>query len=177
MSKLTYEDKKEIVRLYIDEGMGYGSIAKKYEVSPTTIKRIVDFYNAYGEEALKRKQYTTYSPEFKYEVVSRALNGESKTMLATEYQITVSSISIWLEKYNDSGYDGLKDRKRGRPPKMKEKEKVTEETKDIEITEINLDNLDPKVREYILSQQEEIDDLSLEIAILKKVQALAQRKK
>lgn len=181
--KLSYEDRKEIIRLYFDKSMGYGSIAKKYGSSPTTIRRIIDLYKTYGEESLKRKQYTTYSPEFKYEVISKFLNGESKTMLSTEYNISTSRINSWLEKYNELGYDGLKDKRKGRPPKMKKKEEVIEEaknieeTEDIEIKDIDLNSLDPKVKEYILSQQKEIEYIRTENAILKKYQALVQQKK
>ena len=38
MAKLTYEDKKEIVRLYEDERLGCQIIAKKFNVSNSTIK-------------------------------------------------------------------------------------------------------------------------------------------
>ena len=41
MSKLTYEDKKEIVRLYDKEYYGYVNIASKYNICKTTVKRII----------------------------------------------------------------------------------------------------------------------------------------
>lgn len=40
MSKLTYEDKKEIVRLYDKEHIGYVSISKKIMISAKVVERI-----------------------------------------------------------------------------------------------------------------------------------------
>ena len=41
MAKLTFEDKKEIIRLYDEDHMGYVLIATKFNVNKNTIQRIV----------------------------------------------------------------------------------------------------------------------------------------
>ena len=52
MAKLTYEDKKEIVRLYDEEYYGYLSIAKMYKVREATISDIILKYHLHGEALL-----------------------------------------------------------------------------------------------------------------------------
>ena len=54
MAKLTYEDKKEIVRLYEDERLGCQIIAKKFNVSNSTINIIIRKYHIHGEESIKK---------------------------------------------------------------------------------------------------------------------------
>ena len=49
MAKLTYEDKKEIVRMYDEEHRGYLAIAKRYNINCSVIRRIVRQYHIHGE--------------------------------------------------------------------------------------------------------------------------------
>ncbi len=48
MSKLTYEDKKEIIRLYDEEHMGYESISKKIMISTKVVERIIRKFHIHG---------------------------------------------------------------------------------------------------------------------------------
>ena len=119
MTKLTYEDKKEIIRLYDKEHYGYHTIAKIYNVNKSTIGQIIRKHHLHGESVLNKQKNNTYSPNIKLEVINRALNGESKKSLAVEYNITSSQIISWLKKYEEFGYNGLIDKPKGRPPDMK----------------------------------------------------------
>lgn len=63
MAKLTYMDKKEIIRLYDDERYGYSRIASLFHVSPSLIERIVRNYHLHGESVLKKQKNKTFPLE------------------------------------------------------------------------------------------------------------------
>ena len=55
MVTLTYEDKKEVIRLYDEEHVRYESISRKIMISTKVVERIIRRFYMYGEEALKMK--------------------------------------------------------------------------------------------------------------------------
>ena len=157
MAKLTYEDKKEIVRLYNEEHYGYRRIAKKYNVSDNTIEKIVRKYHLHGESSLSKAKNRKFSSEIKLEVINRALNGESKKSLGIEYMVQEAQIISWLKKYEEFGYNGLIDKPKGRPPTMKKEKKV----------------IDPNDKDAIIKEKDKrILELEAEIEALKKLRAL-----
>ena len=163
MAKLTYEDKKEIVRLYNDEHYGYIAIANMFNVQHTTIVRIVRKYNMHGEDSLIKHKNRVFSPNLKLEIITRAMNGESKKSLGVEYLIQESNIISWIKIYEKFGYNGLVNKPKGRPPAMK-KEKKT---------------IDPNDKDAVIkSQADRILELEAEVEALKKLRALVlQRNK
>lgn len=56
IAKLTHEDKKEIIRLYNEEHLGYESISKKIMISTKVVERIITKFHMHGEDALKKKK-------------------------------------------------------------------------------------------------------------------------
>ena len=110
MAKFSYEDKKEIIRLYNEEHYGCKTIAKKYNVNYTTILRIVRKYLLHGEASLKKCKNRKFTAEIKLEVIHRAMNGESKKSLGIEYMIQEAQIISWLKNYEEFGYNGLIDK-------------------------------------------------------------------
>ena len=157
MAKLSYEDKKEIIRLYNEEHYGYVTISKKYNVNDTTILKIVRRYLIHGESSLVKKKNRKFTPEMKLEIIKRSLNGESKTGLSAEYQINDTQINSWLKKYEKFGYNGLINKPKGRPPNMK-KEKKT---------------IDPNDKDAIIKEKDQrILELEAEVEALKKLRAL-----
>ena len=157
MAKLTYEDKKEIIRLYTEEHYGYRTIAKKFNIQTSGIKRIVRKYLKHGEDSLIKKSRRKFSTNLKLEIINRALNGESKLSLSVEYQVTEIQIISWLKKYAEFGYNGLIDKPKGRPPDMKKEEKV----------------IDPNDKDAVIkSQADRILELEAEVEPLKKLKAL-----
>ena len=163
MAKLSYEDKKEIVRLYNDEHYGYIAIANMFNVVHTTIARIVRKYNKHGEESLIKQKNRVFSPELKFEIITRAMNGESKKSLEIEYKINGIQIINWLKKYEKNGYNGLIDKPKGKPPAMKKEKK-------------SIDSNDKDA--VIKSQADRILELEAEVEALKKLRALVlQRNK
>lgn len=157
MAKLTYEDKKEIVRLYNEEHYGYIAIAKKFNVVQSTIKRIIRRYLLHGESSLTKSKKRKFSAEIKLEVITRAMNGESKTGLGIEYRIQETQIISWLKKYEEFGYNGLIDKPKGRPSDMKKEKKV----------------IDPNDKDAIIKEKDQrILELEAEVEALKKLRAL-----
>ena len=153
MAKLTYEDKKEIVRMYDEEHRGYLAIAKRYNINCSVIRRIVRQYHIHGETSLKKKPNRKFTADLKLEIITRAINGKSKSSLGIEYQIERLMIINWLKKYDEFGYNGLIDKSKGRPPTMK-KEKKT---------------IDPNDKNALLrAKDERILELEAEVEALKK---------
>ena len=163
MAKLTYEDKKEIIRLHLEEHIGYIELARRFNVSKKVTQMLVEKYKVHGEEVLIKQGKRKFSAEKKLEIITRVINGESKNSLAIEYNIERSNISSWLKKYEELGYDGLKEKSKGRPQSMKKKEK-----------QIDLNDKDAIIK----SQEDRILELEAELEALKKLKALVlQRNK
>ena len=163
MAKLSYEDKKEIVRLYNDEHYGYRTISKKYNVRESTIKRIIRRFKIHGKSSLVKKKNKKFTPEIKLEIIKRSLEGESKWGLGVEYQVTEAQIISWLNKFEKFGYNGLIDKPKGKPPAMKKEKK-------------SIDSNDKDA--VIKSQADRILELEAEVEALKKLRALVlQRNK
>ncbi|GHD24943.1 hypothetical protein GCM10007147_21670 [Nocardiopsis kunsanensis] len=62
-----------------------------------------------------------YSFEFKARAVRRCLAGESKTDLAQELGLsTPKLLESWVRTYRNEGEEGLRPKRRGRPPRRAE---------------------------------------------------------
>ncbi len=116
--KLSDEDKREIIRKR-DEGISVKQLSIEYEVNIDTIKRMIRKYRVHGPDSLVKTSKRVFPPERKYEVLCRYQKGESLNSLSIEYDIENVTILSWLNRYEKDGYNGLIDKKKGRPPKMK----------------------------------------------------------
>lgn len=116
---LTFEDKKEICRLYKEEFLGYDKISKIFKVSETTIKHIIKCCEKHGEESLRHPaKQKDFSAEFKMMIINKVYEGESKASLAIKYSLAGSGIIVsWMHKYEEFGYNGLVSKHKGRPKK------------------------------------------------------------
>ena len=175
MAKLSYEDKVEIIRLHNECGYGCTTISKKFEVAVSTIDDLIKQYNIHGECALIKHKNRSYSVEEKLQIINRIESGESINSLANEYMMSDSIIHSWLNKYKNLGYDGLKDKPKGRKPSMKKEENQI----------IDIDSIDPNDKDEIIRQQQiiieqqkkEKEYLEMENEVLKKLQTLVQQRK
>lgn len=157
MSKLTYENKKEIIRLYDEEHMGYESISKRIMISTKVVERIIRKFHMHGEEVLKKKAKRRFSTDFKLEVIKRVLSGETKSSVSIEYNIEPSQIRLWIKNYEEKGYNGLNNKPKGRPSIIKKEKK----------------RIDPNDKDAIIKQKDEIIlELEAEVEALKKLRAL-----
>ena len=77
--KLTLEDKIKIIELR-KQGIGYGIIAKQFNVADNVICKIWYKYELHGIEGIKHPpKNKKYSAELKLEIINRVLQGETKT--------------------------------------------------------------------------------------------------
>lgn len=122
MAKYSFEFKKEVVDAYYRGDGGYSFLADKFGLSSTTqIRRWIDAYELFGDDGLKRsRKNQVYTYEQKLSVVELYLTSElSYREVALKVGIAnLSMIVRWVKRYLESGPDGLKPQKKGRPKSM-----------------------------------------------------------
>ncbi|MDJ0441095.1 helix-turn-helix domain-containing protein [Rhodococcus globerulus] len=70
-----------------------------------------------GAGALVTRDRRQYDFETKLEIVRRHVNGESGRVLAEEYDLpSPTTVANWTVIYRRDGEDGLRPKRRGRPP-------------------------------------------------------------
>lgn len=68
--------------------------------------------------AKKGQRQRKYSYELKVSVIKDSMRGMSSTELMEKYGIrNVTQIETWLRKYRAEGWEGLRQKKKGRKPK------------------------------------------------------------
>lgn len=118
MAKYSYEFKRKIVEEYLGRKAGYKTLAMKYQIDHSQIRRWVNNYKQFGDEGLMRSRNNReYSVEFKLEAITRYETSEcSYQQLALELGLTNPSMIVnWRRKYREEGIEGLRPHKRGRP--------------------------------------------------------------
>lgn len=79
------------------------------------MNRIIKRYKSHGITGILYKtENKQYSIEEKIKIINRYYSGESKQSLAIEINVSYSVVNSWIKKYEELGYNGLKDN-RGRP--------------------------------------------------------------
>ena len=163
---ITKAKRKKVVDLY-QKGYTTRVIGKKLNISKSMAGIIVKNFKILGEEYLnKMGAHKNYTAEEKYNIIQEYLSGESFSNLAIKHRIPggQSTISRWFKKYLEFGYNGIVNKKQGRPElSMKETNNLPEET---------VLNVDEKKRLKQLEQENL--QLKAEIAYLKKLKALIQ---
>lgn len=164
--KLKLKDKIQIIRFY-EEGYSIPDLSEQFNVSNYTIKRIERQYREHGIESFKEKgNNLKYPVEFKMEIIKRVLAGESINGIASELCVNAGMIYSWFNRYKELGYNGLIEKKKGRPPKMKPKSKKTQ------INDTSMDEKDKRIKEL----EERNAQLEMENDLLKKLRALVQQR-
>ncbi|EPD53122.1 hypothetical protein HMPREF1210_00853 [Paenisporosarcina sp. HGH0030] len=156
LAKFTKEQKISAVKRYLDGNEGYSTLSKEIGVSQVILREWVGLYKVWGPDIFD-VSYTTYSAEFKLEVLNNMADTESSSLdIAVEYGITSPAmIRSWRRAFEKEGYDALFPNRKVRPPMKKKSEDKKE------LTEI--DQLKEKVKL-----------LEMENAYLKKLKALVQ---
>ncbi len=177
--KLSLEDKIEIVRLCEKDGLGYGLIARRYNVRDSLIKSIIYRYKIHGYKSLKHPpMQQKYLAEFKYSIIKQVYEGKSKTSLAAEYNLpSAGTIVAWMHKFEELGYNGLISKRKGRPKKNMnpEKEEKTNIVNSSPLTDQERKEFEELKRQYdILKKEKELSDMENEF--LKKLDALVQER-
>ena len=103
--ELSPEEKLWAVKEYLSGKGSTYSIADKYGVTDTSIRRWVDRYKIDGEQAFRKKPLTSsLSQEEKLRAVHEYLQGVlSLRDIALKYGVGDSSVRKWIAKYNAGG--------------------------------------------------------------------------
>ncbi len=141
MAKLSIDDKREIIKLH-ERGETISKICRQYNVNDHTVYLLLRKYSIHGDKVFE-KSYHSYPADYKLQIVNRLIAGETVTSLACEYNLEMSVVSSWLERYRKNGYNGLIDKAKGRPTTMKNKtQKTYDDPRDKEIDELKQKNLE-----------------------------------
>jgi transposase len=165
MKKYSEKFKLKVVKAYLSGEAGYTTIAQENNVSRSLVRRWVDFYKFFGIDGLKRKT-ARYDAAFKLSVLQHMWEnslsyGQAAAMFNIRDQCAVGN---WDRAFESGGVAALEPRPPGRPKKMPDaKQKTTPAPR-----------FDPRTREEILAENEQ---LRMEVAYLKKLEALDQAKK
>lgn len=156
--RYTKEFKLECIRKYkagehIDDPDGC-----KHDAFHNKVRIWERIFDALGETGLEHKK-PKRNWQDKMNMIKRVIDGESIQSVAISNGIQVSLLSRWFKIYQESGIDGLKLDRRGRPPKMAKKSKTSNE---------------PKTKEEL---EKELENLRAENEYLKKLNALVQKRK
>ena len=173
--KYTFDEKLKAVRLYegyrtFDFPEGCISKAQK-DCYAKQVKFWHSVYLAKGEEGLMHKTANSfYPPEQKREMIMPVLTGEkSLTQQAKDVCINQGTLYSWIKKYRQSGPEGLKCSKKGRPGKNM----MVTETK--EGTEEAASPVD--YGKKIKDLEHQVALLEFELEYRKKAHALAEKKR
>jgi transposase-like protein len=115
---LTVVQRATAIELFGD-GWADRAVASRLGVSRWAVARLYGRWRVRGGAALVSKpSRQSFSFEFKLEVVQRFLAGETKLGLARECGLSSPKlIETWARTYRNEGVDGLRPKRRGRPPK------------------------------------------------------------
>lgn len=103
---------------FFGDGLARRAVASRLGVSVWAVGELHDRWRLRGSAALVSKPTKrSFSFEVKLEVVQRFLAGETKLGLAREFGLSSPKlIGAWVRIYRNEGEDGLRPKRRGRPP-------------------------------------------------------------
>ena len=166
--RYSYEFKLKCIELYRQGIWPDTPEGVKLQTFRDHVREWTRISESYGIEALRHKPFDkNWSPEEKLELVSLVLSGKSAMEVAISEGISSGMLRNWVHRYKESGYNGLINKKRGRPPKepaiMKKSEpKPLTESEREELIRLRAEN------EYIKA---EIEVIKKEIALREEKQA------
>ena len=162
MSKYSNELKLEIVKYCIEEFHSKYDAAKKFNIpSPTPIDSWIRKYKEHGVEGIIKQKKSSYSGEFKQNVVEYMhSNHLSATETTIHFRIgSVNHVLKWERIYYEEGPQGLYIERRGRSKNLSSKPKKK--------------NLNKEIEEDLIAENQR---LRMENEYLKKLNALVQER-
>ena len=165
MKKYTEQAKLSVVEDYCSGSAGHREVAHRHGVNSSSLRKWIAAYQALGAAGLKSKRKKNYSPEFKLAVLQRMREEElSYRQVAALFDIRKSDIiGEWERRYDEGGLEAL-----SRQPGSGRHQKMANP-----IPSIQLESSDDEARTHddLLA---ELSQLRMEIAYLKKLDALVQ---
>lgn len=97
------EEKQLAVEAYLNAEATVSEIAAMYEVSYQAVCEWIRQYKSIGEEAFKKRRYTSYPVELKQQAVKDYLSGKgSYAYLSSKYKIlSPELLRTWVRMYNN----------------------------------------------------------------------------
>ena len=148
MSKYTNEFKLEVVTYYLNNNYGWKHVSNHFNIPAwTTVRKWVRKYNEHGLNGLVKNLKTSYSGEFKQNVVEYMhKNHLSATMTAIKFNLAnENTVLRWERIYYEEGPQALYEERRGRKnmsskPKKKKINKEVEEDLIEEVQRLRMEN-------------------------------------
>ena len=161
MSKYSNEFKLEVVKYYLEGHHSRAGTARKFGMpSSTPLKEWIKKYQEHGPEGLIKQQKSSYSGEFKQNVVEYMHDNHlSATQTAIHFRLQTPIVLKWERIYYEEGPQGLYKERRGRSRNMESKPKKKK--------------LDKQVEEDLIAENQH---LKMENEYLKKLNALVQER-
>lgn len=162
MAKYSNDLKLKVVQYYSNNYVSFKVVADKFNISSwTTVKKWVRKYEEHGAKGLIKNKVSSYSGEFKQNVVEYMHNNHLSCQ-ETTHHFNLGSVSVvtkWERIYYEEGPQALYKERRGKNKNMSSKPRKKKLSKENEEDLI-----------------EEIQRLRMENAYLKKLQALVQER-
>ena len=161
MSKYSNEFKLEVVKYYLEGHHSRAGTARKFGMpSSTPLKEWIKKYQEHGPEGLIKQQKSSYSGEFKQNVVEYMHDNHlSATQTAIHFRLQTPIVLKWERIYYEEGPQGLYKERRGRSRNMESKPKKKK--------------LDKQVEEDLIAENQH---LKMENEYLKRLNALVQER-
>lgn len=172
MTKHSIVFKQSVVSAYARGADGFGEVAARFGVDPSTVRKWVAIHAAHGLSGLEKK-FSRYDADFKLSVLGRIWeDGLSHRQAAAVFNIrNAGCITDWQRRYDRGGIDALAPRRTGRPRSMPPTRPDPPGSPPIPDEAMPSSVVDTRSREELLS---ELAYLRMENAYLKKLKALTQ---
>ncbi len=126
-------------------------------------------FDLHGIDGLKHNiSNRIWTAEEKYDLIAKVMAGNSINSIALESGINPGELYLWLNKYKQNGYDGLKCLRKGRPKNEEASMVINNDNKSKELSK--------REREELIALKRRNEYLEAENAYLKKIEALAIQK-
>lgn len=114
-STLSHSDAVSAVELF-EQGFTAKSVAISLDLAPNPVQMLCQRWQL-GSGALVTRDRRQYDFETKLEIVLRHIKGASGRVLAEEFDLpSPNTVANWTSIYRRDGEDGLRPKRRGRPP-------------------------------------------------------------
>lgn len=136
----TYEQKVRAVKLVQEEHLSYLRAGREVGASKVTVLGWVKLVEHHGFEALHQRTHTTYSGEFKLQVIEYMHDNQlSCHMTAAYFNLAKTQVQRWERIYYEEGKEALLLERRGRSKngmQRKRKTPIAQETNEDLIAEV-----------------------------------------
>jgi transposase len=115
-STLSHADAVSAIELF-EQGFTAKSASLSLDLATNPVQMLYQRWQLRGQDALVTRERKQYDFGTKLEIVLRHVAGESGRALAEEHGLpSPGTVANWTSIYRREGEDGLRPRRRGRPP-------------------------------------------------------------